>query len=105
MSRLDQTIQAKLQKRSELEKAGVVVHPHHFDKRHTVAQALQSMDQTVQTAGRIRSLRTHGKVTFIDIEDHTANSMFTFLTCYICLNTSIKNPICSSGVLPMSSKP
>lgn len=71
MSRLDQTIQAKLQKRAELEKAGVVVHPHHFDKRHTIAQSLQSMDQTVQTAGRIRSLRTHGKVTFVDLEDHS----------------------------------
>lgn len=71
MSRLDQTIQAKMEKREALEKAGVVAHPHHFDKRHTIAESLTKMGETVQTAGRIRSLRTHGKVTFMDLEDHS----------------------------------
>ena len=37
MSRIDETIQAKTEKRTKLEEAGVTVHPHEFDKQHTVS--------------------------------------------------------------------
>jgi lysyl-tRNA synthetase class 2 len=71
MSRLDETIQAKKEKRAKLEEQGVIAHPYSFDSTHTVAQARTSMDQEVTTAGRIMALRLHGKLAFADIKDTT----------------------------------
>jgi lysyl-tRNA synthetase class 2 len=72
MSRIDETIQAKIEKRQKLESAGVLVHPYSFAKKQTISEARKAEGQTVQTAGRIRSLRTHGKISFVDLEDNTA---------------------------------
>lgn len=73
MSRMDETIQAKQEKRTSLEELGVSIHPHHYDKQHTIAQARNMLDQQVQTAGRIMSVRAHGKVLFLDLQDSTGN--------------------------------
>ena len=73
MSRIDETIQAKLDKRKQLEEAGVEIHPYAFDKKQTLRTCRDSEGQTVQTAGRIMSIRTHGKVLFFDLQDSTAN--------------------------------
>ncbi|MEX0896169.1 MAG: lysine--tRNA ligase [Patescibacteria group bacterium] len=72
MSRIDQTFQAKKDKRTQLEERGIVVHPHSFDKKQTIAQAREAEGQSVQTAGRIVSLRPHGKLIFLDLADSTA---------------------------------
>jgi len=71
MSRIDDVIQAKKEKRTQLEERGILPHPYSFDKQQTVAQAKSSEGQTVQTAGRIMAVRTHGKVTFYDLQDST----------------------------------
>lgn len=71
MSRIDETIQAKKIKRQALESAGVLAHPYSYTKSHTLAQASQSEGQSVTTAGRIMSLRAHGKVTFLHLADST----------------------------------
>lgn len=71
MSRIDETIQAKQLKRQALEAAGVIAHPYSFAKSHTIAQAIESEGQIVTTAGRIMSLRAHGKVTFLHLADST----------------------------------
>jgi lysyl-tRNA synthetase, class II len=73
MSRIDETIQAKKDKREELEKLGVNPHPHFFNKKYTVAQCLNLDGKEVKTAGRIMSIRAHGKVVFLDLQDSTAN--------------------------------
>lgn len=73
MSRMDETIQAKKEKRAQLEELGIAVHPYSFEKQHTIAQARELMDQPVKTAGRIMSIRAHGKVVFLDLQDSTAN--------------------------------
>jgi len=73
MSRMDETIQAKKDKRAQLEAQGITVHPHFFDKKFTIAQVREMMDQSVQTAGRIMSIRAHGKVVFLDLQDSTTN--------------------------------
>jgi lysyl-tRNA synthetase class 2 len=72
MSRINETIQAKRLKRAQLEEKGILAHPYSFNKQHTIAQALESLGKEVTTAGRIMSVRTHGKVTFYDIQDSTA---------------------------------
>ncbi len=73
MSRIEETIQAKKEKRAQLEAQGINVHPYFFDKQHTIQQARNLMDEPVQTAGRIMSLRAHGKVIFLDLQDSTGN--------------------------------
>ena len=73
MSRMDETIQAKTEKREQLEALGINVHPYQFDKKQTIQETRNMMDQEVQTAGRIMSIRAHGKVIFADLQDSTTN--------------------------------
>lgn len=69
MSRIDETIQAKKEKRFALEKAGVVAHPYSFAKTHSLLAARSAEGQVVKTAGRIMAMRAHGKVVFLDLVD------------------------------------
>jgi len=71
MSRIDETIQAKIDKRRQLEAAGVLVHPYSYAKTHTLAIARNSLDQIVKTAGRVMAWRTHGQVVFADLVDQS----------------------------------
>jgi lysyl-tRNA synthetase class 2 len=71
MSRLDDTIQAKKDKRQSLEKLGVTIHPYSYDKSHSIVECLESDGKEVKTAGRIMSWRTHGNVIFADLQDST----------------------------------
>jgi len=71
MSRIDETIQAKIEKRRQLEAQGVLAHPYSFAKTHSVAQARLAEGQVVTTAGRIKAYRAHGKVVFADVSDQT----------------------------------
>ena len=73
MSRMDETFQAKKEKRAQLEALGINVHPYSFNKKQTISQTREMMDQKVQTAGRIMSIRAHGKVIFADLQDSTTN--------------------------------
>lgn len=73
MSRMDETIIAKKEKRIQLEKLGIAVHPYSFNKKQTISQTREMMDQKVITAGRIMSIRAHGKVVFADLQDSSAN--------------------------------
>lgn len=73
MSRIDESIQAKREKREQLIAEGVVPHPYSFAKQHTIAQALALENTVVTTAGRIMSIRAHGSVTFLDLQDTTGN--------------------------------
>ena len=72
-SRLDHSREAKLEKRQKLEHVGVHPHPYSFAVTHTIAQALKHKGKPVAVAGRIVSLREHGKVSFIDLRDQTGS--------------------------------
>jgi len=71
MSRLDDTIQAKKDKRKSLEDLGVTIHPYSYDKTQSISECLESEGKEVKTAGRIMSWRTHGNVIFADLQDST----------------------------------
>ena len=79
MSRIEQTIAAKKQKREALEAMGVLVHPYFFDKKYTLAQARERLGAltdegepaTTRTAGRVTAVRAHGRVKFFDLSDQT----------------------------------
>jgi len=77
-TRLDHSREAKLEKRKKLEALGVNVHPYSFHKTHSIAQAKLSEGKSVETAGRIMSLREHGKVTFCDVHDDSASMQVMF---------------------------
>ncbi len=71
MSRIDDTIQAKKEKRQSLENLDITIHPYFYNKKHSVAESLASEGKTVKTAGRIMSIRAHGQVVFLDLQDTT----------------------------------
>ncbi len=71
MSRIDEVLELKKQKRAKLEEMGVAVHPYSYEKKHSIEFVLNHLDKTVKTAGRVTAYRTHGKVIFLDIKDPT----------------------------------
>lgn len=78
MSRLDETIQAKLEKKAQLLAKQVEPYAYSFAKQHSVAVCRDSMDQTVITAGRLMTFRLHGKVVFADLQDDSAKIQLMF---------------------------
>lgn len=72
-SRLDHSREAKLEKRKKLEAAGVQTHPYNYIATHNIKQALEKQGARVRIAGRIMSVREHGKVTFLDVRDQTGS--------------------------------
>lgn len=71
MPRLDDTIKAKKEKRQALEERNILIHPYNFDKKQMVTDCLKQIGKSVKTAGRIISLRPHGKVIFLHLQDST----------------------------------
>jgi lysyl-tRNA synthetase class 2 len=80
MARLEQTREAKIAKRRELEALGVNVHPYFFAKKQMVGEAiaLVGKKKRVQTAGRVLAIRGHGKLIFADIMDETGKIQVMF---------------------------
>jgi lysyl-tRNA synthetase, class II len=78
MSRLDDTIQAKKDKRKSLENLGVTIHPYSYNKTNSISECLKSEGKQVKTAGRIMSWRTHGDVIFADLQDSTGRMQVLF---------------------------
>ena len=67
----------RLKKLKKLEKAGIAPFPETTERTHKIVEALFDFSKLERTkkqltlAGRIRSLRQHGKATFLDIQDGT----------------------------------
>jgi lysyl-tRNA synthetase, class II len=70
--------QDRLNKLKRLKDAGVDPYPASSGRTHTVAQAREAMDQQVTVAGRLRSLRPHGKISFADLADESAKMQLFF---------------------------
>ena len=71
MKPLENLKQARLDKLAKIEKSGIKPYPPFFAKKNSVVQCRQMMGKTVRTAGRLMSLRGHGKVTFADLIDES----------------------------------
>lgn len=66
---LDQIRQNRIEKLEALKKMGVNPYPATTHREQTIADALAMEGQKVYIAGRMRSLRDMGKITFAHIED------------------------------------
>ncbi|QQG43556.1 MAG: lysine--tRNA ligase [Candidatus Daviesbacteria bacterium] len=68
----------RIKKLKNLKKLGLNPYPAKFLRKHTVAEALKLMNKKVTVAGRLRSLRPHGKISFADIEDASGKIQLLF---------------------------
>lgn len=78
---LGQLKQERLKKLENIKKLGIDPYPASLDagqSRVSAAQARELMDQKVVVAGRLRSLRPHGKITFADLEDASGKVQLFF---------------------------
>ncbi len=75
MANIDELRKVRLEKLEAIKKAGFLPYPEKAKRTHTIDEALLNFDDLVASekeiilAGRIKSQRGHGGVTFFDIED------------------------------------
>ncbi len=73
--KIEELRQVRIQKLEELKKQGIEPYPTSTDRTHTVGAAVEKFEelsgnkQAITLAGRVRSIRTHGKLTFGNLED------------------------------------
>ena len=75
---LDNLIQERLKKLQNIKDAGINPYPAKSDRTHTISEARDLGGEVVYVAGRIRSLRPHGKITFVDLEDFSGRIQLFF---------------------------
>jgi lysyl-tRNA synthetase class 2 len=80
MSELDEQIKNRREKRAQLAAAGVATYPHRFDwdlepsgihaqYAEKSAEELESAALPLRVPGRVRAIRTQGKLAFVDLHD------------------------------------
>jgi len=78
--------QNKIRKLQELRNKGINPFGYYFDKQNTISEIRQKFEnvsheptsEEIKTAGRILSIRGHGKVMFADLEDYTGKIQLFF---------------------------
>lgn len=68
----------RLKKLDNLKRLGINPYPAKSSRKQEIENALKSLGKKVTVAGRIRSLRPHGKITFADIEDASGKMQILF---------------------------
>ena len=70
---INDLIAVRMDKRRRLMEAGVPPYGGRFERTHTVGQVLERFDElegtAVRVAGRLRTIRRQGRVTFMDLQD------------------------------------
>ncbi len=80
--KIEELRQVRIQKLEQLKKAGIDPYPVESNRTHTITQALEQFatfsadKKEITLTGRIRSIRTHGKLTFGNLEDGTSSIQF-----------------------------
>ncbi len=75
MENINELVRYRLEKLERLRNIGVNPYPYRFEKSHGAAEIISEFDRlatsetTVRVAGRIISIRSHGKTVFATIED------------------------------------
>lgn len=68
----------RLKKLKNIKSLGINPYPSKSSRKHTLSVARKMMGKKVIVAGRLRSLRTMGKIAFADIEDSTDKIQLLF---------------------------
>jgi lysyl-tRNA synthetase, class II len=71
MPTIDELKKVRLEKLETLKKMGVDPYPADVSRDHTVSEAREANGKTVVIAGRVMSMRGHGKIVFSDVVDST----------------------------------
>lgn len=77
-SRLEAIRQERIEKLNKLRQMGINPYPYKFGKTHSCQDAADSLGEQVKTAGRIMAVRSHGAISFIDIQDPTGQIQLWF---------------------------
>lgn len=73
----------RLKKLENIKAMGIDPYPASTRREHTATQALDMFGKSVAIAGRIRSLRPHGKISFVDLEDESGKIQVLFSSEYL----------------------
>ena len=76
--RISVLVKSRREKLEELYRLGVEPYPQTSDRKHSIAKALRMLKKKALVAGRIKSLRSHGKIVFLDVEDETGKMQLFF---------------------------
>src|SRR3989344_7241091 len=68
----------RLKKLKNIQRLGINPYPAKSQRKHTISIARKMMGKKVIVAGRVRSLRPHGKITFADLEDASGKIQLLF---------------------------
>ncbi len=80
--KIEELRHVRIEKLEELKKSGINPYPVHSSRTHKIGQALEDFENLSQKktpttlVGRIRSIRTHGKLTFGNVEDQSGAVQF-----------------------------
>src|SRR5688572_8203284 len=81
---LDEFRKVRIEKLKRLRDAGMDPYPIRTDRSHRIIEAVDGFDalsstgQELALAGRVMALRTHGGLTFIDLDDGSATLQVLF---------------------------
>jgi lysyl-tRNA synthetase class 2 len=81
---IDELKQARIEKLEKIKSAGVNPYPAKSKRTRTVAEALRDFDTLSETkevvfiTGRLRTVRTHGALSFADVEDQSGRLQLFF---------------------------
>lgn len=75
---IDNLQQIRLEKLKKIESLGIVAYPPKYEKTNSVLSCRNSVGKQVRTAGRLTSIRQHGKATFADLIDETGKIQLLF---------------------------
>lgn len=68
---LEELKKIRREKHDKITALGIPTSAYSFEKKHSIKQCRESLDSSVQTAGRIMGSRGHGAISFFDLIDET----------------------------------
>lgn len=68
----------RIKKLRNIQRLGINPYPAKTNRKHSIEIARKLMGKAVIVAGRLKSLRPHGKITFADLEDATGKIQLLF---------------------------
>jgi lysyl-tRNA synthetase class 2 len=80
--KIEELRQVRIQKLEQLKNQGIDPYPVESERSHTVGDAIKNFNQLLESgeevvfAGRIKSIRGHGKLLFGNLEDQTGSMQF-----------------------------